>query len=128
MERRQFIQAAASTALLPSVLTLPAFSASLTGPYRYAFFDERFERARQVAAAWSESARLLAVHGDVTPFWTEALAREVREKSLTLRGVTTGSFHFCLGVLLSEHAFVDARVSRVDRNLLLWTMHSSPKN
>ncbi|HEY8519559.1 MAG TPA: hypothetical protein VIN61_05735, partial [Gammaproteobacteria bacterium] len=59
---------------------------------------------------------------------TVELERAIREQALTLRGVTTESFRFCPSVLLSDHAVVDARVSRIDRNLLLWTMRTSPMN
>lgn len=127
MERRHFIQAAASSALLPSVLVSSGLSALTADSFDFAFFDERFERARQVTAAWRGSDRLLAVQSDVTPFWRDGLERAIRGQALALRGVTTESFLFCLRVLLSEHAGVDARVSRLDRNLLLWSMHTTPK-
>lgn len=126
MERRHFIRAAASSVLLPSVLVSRGFSAPHTDDV-HAFFDERFERARRAAAAWRDAERLLAVQGDVTPFWTPGLERSAREKALVLRGITVESFQFCLSVLLREHAVVDARVSRFDRNLLLWTMRTAPK-
>lgn len=127
MERRHFIQAAASSVLLPSLLAWPRLPPA-RADHVYAFVDERFERARRVAAAWRESGRLIAVQGDITPFWRRGLERAAREKALSLRGITTESFRFCLSVLLSEHGVVDARVSRVDQDLLLWTMRSAPKS
>jgi hypothetical protein len=41
-----------------------------------------------------------------------------------MQGVTTESFHFCLKVLLSDQARVHAQVSRIDRDLHLWTMRT----
>jgi len=128
MKRRHFIHAAAATLLLPADMkpraaVLPTDLQNLD----YAFFDERFPRAGRVAASWSASNRLVGVHGDITPFWSNGLDRTTRERPLTLRGATTESFRFCLGILVAEHAHFDVQGSRLDRNLFLWTMRTTPK-
>jgi len=92
----------------------------------YTFFDERFQEARRVAASWSGS-NSIPVHGDITTLWNHGLNSATRQRALRLRGVTTESFRFCLAILVSEHANVDLTVTRLDRNLFLWTMHTTPK-
>ena len=102
--------------------------ATVSQNWDYAFFDERFEEARRLAASWSGLNPLIEVQGDITPFWSNGPDRTTRERPLKLRGVTTESFQFCLRILVAEHADLDAQVSRLDRNLLLWTMCTTPKN
>lgn len=129
MQRRHFIHAAMSSLVLPAAVkaqSLPAVSALLRD-HDYAFFDDRFAQANQVVAAWSAANRVIPVQSDITPTWTNELDRTTRERALTLQGVTTGSFHFCLRELVREHAHLDEQVLRLDRNLLLWTMRTTPK-
>jgi hypothetical protein len=129
MQRRQFIHAAMSSLAIPAVVgaqSLPGVS-GLFPDLDYAFFDERFAQAQRFVSAWPASNRVIAVQGDVTPTWTNWLDRTTRKCPLALRGVTTGSFHFCLRVLVGEHAVLDEQVSRLDRDLLLWTMRTTPK-
>jgi hypothetical protein len=64
------------------------------------------------------------VQGDITPIWTGGLARASLAGPMTLQGVTTESFYFCLKILLGDQARVDAQVSRVDRDLQLWTIRT----
>jgi hypothetical protein len=119
-----------SSVVIPAAVSaqsLPAISAFLRD-HDYAFFDERFAQAQRVVAAWSGANRVIPVLSDITPIWTNELDRTARERPLTLRGATTGSFHFCLRVLVSEHAAIDEQVLRLDRNLLLWTMRTTPKS
>jgi hypothetical protein len=92
----------------------------------FAFFDDRFEKARQVAASWPTSTSPVAVQGDITG-WREVLDRATRERPLLLSGVTTESFRFCAAVVAGERANLDAQVSRLDRNLVLWTLRTTPK-
>jgi hypothetical protein len=130
MQRRQFINAAMSSLVIPAAVSAqahPAISALLRG-YDYAFFDDRFVQAQQVLATWSAANRLIPVQSDITPTWTNELDRTTRARPLTMQGVTTGSFHFCLRVLVSEHAVVNEQVLRLDRNLLLWTLRTTPKS
>jgi hypothetical protein len=128
MRRRQFIHAATASLLLPTaVKTCVAALATISQNRDYVFFDERFEKARRVAASWSASDRLIGVQGDVTPWWSNGLDRTTRDHPLNLRGVTTESFHFCLRVLVGEYANLEVQVSRLDRNLFLWTMCTTPK-
>jgi hypothetical protein len=130
MQRRHFIHAAMSSVVLPAAVkaqSLPALAALLRD-HEYAFFDERFAQAQRAIGAWSAANRVIPVQGDVTPIWTSELDRTTRERRLTLQGVTTGSFHFCLRVLLSEHASLDEQMLRLDRNLVVWTLRSTPKS
>jgi hypothetical protein len=129
LKRRHFIQAATASVLLPTAVELPCLAAlAASSPtHDYAFFDERFETARRLAASWSSSKKTIAVHGDITPLWNNGLDSATRKRTLRLRGVTTESFRFCLGILVGEHADFRLHASRLDRNLFLWTMHTTPK-
>jgi len=128
LKRRHFIQAATVSVMLPAVLELHCLRALAELPPNddYAFFDERFEKARRVTASWL-GASSIAVHGDITPLWNNGLDSATRRRTLRLRGVTTESFRFCLGILVSEHADFHLHASRLDRNLFLWTMRTTPK-
>jgi hypothetical protein len=121
MERRRFIQATTALVLLPA-------GAGLAGVARpdYVFFDERFQQARGAVVAWPAAKQLIAVHSDITAVWGGGLDRMIRGGPLRVCGVTTESFLFCLRVLAGEHANLDVRVSRLDRNLLQWTMNTQP--
>jgi hypothetical protein len=124
MKRRHFLGAATASVLVPAAL---GQCAAAPAAWDYAFFDERFERSRLVASSWSASSRRIGVQGDITPWWRNGLDRVAHRHPLRLRGVTTDSFHFCLGVLLGEHTDLHREVSRLDRNLLLWTIHTTPR-
>jgi hypothetical protein len=95
-------------------------------PDDYAFFDERFEKARRIAAAWPAAIGPIAVQGDITP-WRSVLERAPRERRLQLRGVTTESFRFCAAILVGDCADLHLQASRLDRDLVLWTMRTTPK-
>jgi hypothetical protein len=125
MQRRQFIRAASVCLLLPATIS-PGLSSMGTQRRSYGFFDDRFPNARRFAAAWPGSVAAVAVQGDVTTFWQEGLERLVGTQPLRLHGVTTESFRFCLHTLMREHAGVETLVSRLDRNLLVWTMTTTP--
>jgi hypothetical protein len=127
MHRRHFIHAATLSALFygaakPCGSALGAFSRNRD----LVFFDQRFQTARRVAALWPVSNPLVAVEGDITPFWGNGLDRIMREHALLLSGVTTESFLFCIEILAREHTYLALRVSRLDRNLRTWTMHTIP--
>jgi len=125
MRRRHFIRAASVSLLLPA--TVGSCLASVVTRGRDCnFFDERFPQARRFAASWPTADTLVAVQGDITPFWKDGLDRLVCDHPLRLRGVTAESFRFCLQTLSSEHASVEAQVSRLDRNLLVWTLFTTP--
>lgn len=68
----------------------------------------------------------VAVQGDITP-WSDVLAQAPRERVLQLRGVTTESFRFCAAILVGERADVDLQVSRLDQDLVLWTIRTTPR-
>jgi hypothetical protein len=125
MNRRHFIGGSAAVLLAPAVLQGRAVTAAAACG-DYAFFDERFDQARRIAASWSATVGPAAVQGDITR-WIHVLDRASRERALQLRGVTTESFRFCLSILVSEQADVRSRVSRLDRDLYLWTLQTTPK-
>jgi len=129
MQRRSFIHAAAASVLLPAAAK-PALAALADASDRhdYIFFDERFAKAQRIVASWAASTRPTPVHSDVTALWNGGLDPVTRDHVLRLRGVTTQSFLFCLRVLATEHAHVDARVSRLDRYLFAWTLDTTPRN
>ena len=120
MKRRHFIQAATASVIVPTALAVT------WRKWDYVLFDERFEQARRVAALGSGSSRLIGVRSDVTAFWCGELDRRARHHCLSLRGVTTDAFLFCLRILLAEHANLQVQVSRLDLNLLSWSVHANP--
>jgi hypothetical protein len=127
-KRRHFIGGTAATLLASAAFEwpgLPAWAASLPQG-DFAFFDERFEQARRIAASWTVSMGPVAVRSDITP-WSDLLDRAPRERQLELRGITTESFRFCAAILVGDHASIDLQVSRIDQDLVLWTMRTTPK-
>lgn len=129
MKRRHFIRGVTASLLLPAALESPSLLAltARSSHGDYALFDERFENARRIAASWPGSNEPIAVQGDITSLWSNTLERATRERPLRLRGVTTESFRFCLAILVCEHADLDLQVSRLDRDLFLWAMRTTPK-
>ena len=118
----------ATAAVWLPVAARPCWAALANIPrYDYLFFDERFQRARQMAADWAHAGRPVGVHGDVTAVWNDRLDRVTRERQLLISGVTAYSFFFCLKVLVSEHSALSERAVRVGRDLLYWTMYTTPK-
>jgi hypothetical protein len=128
IKRRQFIGRSAACLLAPAALQWPSLSAFAATPPRgdYAFFDKRFDKALRIAASWPTSIGPVAVQGDITP-WSDELARAPRDRTLLLRGITTESFRFCAAILVSDHAEMDMQVSRLDQDLVEWTMRTTPK-
>jgi hypothetical protein len=127
MKRRSFVQAGMSALLLPGAVMIPASVgvARLSAlDEDHFFFDERFAEARRLARELRGRATPIPVQGDVTPVWIGGLDRASLSAPMTLGGVTTESFHFCLKILLGDHARVDTQVRRVDRDLHLWTMRT----
>ena len=126
MNRRGLILAATSALFIPKVVMVAHASASATkssGP-DFFFCDERFAKARRLAAELSGCTALTPVQGDITELWNSNLGRASRQSSLHMRGVTTESFYFCLKIMIGEHARLNAQVTRVDQDLFLWTMRS----
>ena len=70
IRRRHFIGGSAASLL--AALEWPSLSAlAASHPHDdYAFFDERFEKARRIAASWPASIGSVAVQSDITP-WTD---------------------------------------------------------
>lgn len=126
IKRRHFVGGSAASLL--AVLEWPSLPALAASPPHgdYAFFDERFEKARRIAASWPTSLGPVAVQGDITP-WSDVLARAPRDRVLYLRGVTTESFRFCAAVLVGDRSHLELQVSRIDQDLVLWSMSTTPK-
>jgi hypothetical protein len=127
MRRRHFIGGSAAFLLIPLAAewrSRAALAAPAAGAY--AFFDERFDRARRIAASWPSTMGPVAVRGDITR-WLPALHHAARERALQVHGVTTESFRFCLSILVGEHADSRWQVARLDRDLLQWTLRTTPK-
>ena len=132
MERRRFILVASQVLALPAVMggdLVAAGPAAFRPASARLYFDERFPAAHHHAAAIARSIGIdpVAVHGDVSPYWTSDLNRTARSHPLELHGVTTESFRFCLDILLRERSSVRGQVSRLDGNLLLWSIRSHPR-
>jgi hypothetical protein len=126
MNRRHFVQAGVSSLLLPNAVIAVCPDARSRGwpAWDYFFFDERFADARQLAGELSGATEPTPVQSDITPIWTGGLGRASLAAPMTMKGVTTESFHFCLKILLSDQVRVDAQVNRIDRDLYLWTMRT----
>jgi len=90
----------------------------------YVLFDERFAEARRLAAALSGITVPTPMQGDITAIWTRELAPATLAAPLTIAGVTTESVYFCLKILLAEQASVEAQVTRIGRDLHLWTLRT----
>jgi hypothetical protein len=126
MKRRHFLQAAASSLVIPRAMALVNTHApAVEQPGQdYFFYDERFAQARRLAEELSGSTALTPVQGDITGFWNSGLDRATRQFSVMMRGVTTESFYFCLKIMAGEQADLDAQVTRLDRDLFLWTIRT----
>lgn len=125
MNRRYFIKAAAASAFLPQGIA--AAGAATASPSRmdWFFYDDRFAEAVRRAQELPAPGRTLPVRGDVTDIWNAELARACDRSPLTLHGVTTESFYFCLKVLTGSKTGIDTTVARVDRDLFLWTIRTN---
>lgn len=122
MNRRNFIRAAAL--LIPGAFAGRIDAATAERAPDYFFYDERFQQARQLASDLSGSSAPTPVQSDVTNVWNAFLNRACRESPLTMRGVTTESFHFCLKIMAGERVRVDTQIVRLDRDLYLWTLRT----
>jgi len=129
MQRRSFIHASAASVLIP-VAGRPGLAALVVASSNrdYVFFDERFEKAQRIVASWAVSTQPTPVHSDITAVWQGGLDRTMRDHAVRVRGVTTQSFLFCLRILAAEQADIEAQMSRLDRDLLVWKMRTVPRN
>ena len=127
MNRRHFVQAGVTSLLVP-VAAIPTFSGASRGDpadLHHFFFDQRFAEARRIAEVMSAAVVPTPVHADVTALWIGGLAHASLVTPLTMQGVTTESFYFCLRTLLADQVRVDAQVSRLGRDLHLWTLRTN---
>jgi hypothetical protein len=126
MNRRHFIKTAASSLLFSCAVPAPSAAPDWTPlPSDHFFYDDRFVEALQLACRMSPSGRLTPVQGDITGIWKAGLDREWARAPLTMRGVTTESFYFCLKVMTASKADVETSVARVGPDLFLWTIRSA---
>jgi hypothetical protein len=132
VNRRRFVQGGVSSLFVANALSASAAGApALVRPaWDYVFFDGRFAAARRLAEQMSGITAPTPVQGDITAIWTRELAHASLVAPLTMAGVTTESVYFCLKILLADRASVDAQVSRLDRDLHLWTLrtHNHTRN
>ncbi len=88
------------------------------------FYDERFVQARvianRLAGQFADKSALTPVNGDLTAPWVGELVSTASQGSLSLRGVTTESFYFCLKTLLQSHSVTATHIERADRDLHAW--------
>ena len=121
------MQAGMSSLLLPNAVIAVSPDAPSRGwpACDYFFFDERFAEARRLAGELSGTTEPTPVDGDVTDIWTGELGRASLTAPLTLKGVTTDSFYFCLKILLADQSRVETQVSRIGQDLYLWTMRTN---
>lgn len=125
MKRRQFIQAAAASLVVSNTFgPLDARAAGATVPEDFFFVDERFAKARRLAARLSTSGLVTPVLGDVTDVWVNGLSKVAAGQSLTIRGITIESFPFCLETLMRDRAKTALEMTRLDRDLHLWTLRT----
>ena len=127
MDRRVFIRTTlAGLSCLPGVAWIIAASRSRReiSPDWF-FFDDRFPEAEKLARSPTSKVPLTAVQGDMTALWNTELRQSCLRRSLSMQGVTTESFFFCLKGMLNDHARVDAEETRVSGDLLLWRIHST---
>jgi hypothetical protein len=126
MNRRRFMQAAVSSLFIPPAVAAagaaPGGEAPL--PADYFFYDDRFAEARRLAGRMAAAVRALPVQGDMTGVWNAGLGRACARSPLTLRGVTTESFYFCLRIMAGSKTRVETSVTRVSRDLFLWEIRS----
>lgn len=120
------MQAGASSLFIPNAMIAATADAPSLDRFAwdYFFFDQRFAEARRLAGTLSGTTEPTPVDGDVTGIWTGELGRASLTVPLTLKGVTTDSFYFCLKILLADQSRVEAEVSRIGRDLHLWTIRT----
>lgn len=97
----------------------------------YLFYDERFSfvrKAIQKQTTRLNSNRIIPTRGDVTDIWNHRLKQTGFDESLTLQGMTTESFLFCLERLLHTNHQVETTVQRVDRDIYVWSLTAKIKN
>jgi hypothetical protein len=90
----------------------------------YLFYDERFPAAGRLAREIAGSDEIIPVRGDVTQLWNGILKPASQRSQLLLAGVTTGSFYFCLKTLMRSPKGLDLYTSRIDRDLIAWSIRS----
>ena len=110
--------------LTASPIAMHGTSASSWRGLDHFFYDERFAAARRLARELARVIEPTPVQGDITYIWTAGLGRASLVAPMTMRGVTTESFYFCLKILLADQASVDANFERIDQDLYLWTIRS----
>ncbi|HKJ73604.1 MAG TPA: hypothetical protein VKA19_05760 [Alphaproteobacteria bacterium] len=127
MKRRLFLKLslfAALTARTSRSAVAHVLGESAALPDRF-FYDERFTDARAISSRLLPRATLTPVQSDVTALWTGGLKELSRQRPLSLRGVTTESFHFCLKTLLRSEARVETQTQRVGKDLYAWSIRTT---
>ena len=91
----------------------------------YFFYDDRFREARELASKLSAACKLTPVQGDMTGIWNAGIRHECRCSPVTMQGVTTESFYFCLQGMVDSVAKIESQVMRVNRDLFEWKIQSN---
>jgi hypothetical protein len=129
MNRRDFLRSTvASLALSGGVLELASAGPVNREVSGYLFYDERFPAAQRLAREMAGADEIIPVRGDVTQLWNGILKPASQRSPLLLAGVTTGSFYFCLKTLMRSPGGLDLSTSRIDRDLIAWSIRSSQSN
>jgi len=130
MKRRLFLKTTLASAAANGLLTTHAGAtagAANEAPQGRVFFDPRFRDAKNLAAKFFSTGAATPVNSDVTALWVSELNGLSRLAPLSLKGVTTESFYFCLKTLLESRGAVDARIERAGRDIYVWSIRSAPK-
>lgn len=128
MKRRLFLQSSVSSALAAPALAHAKPFQRDAGVTDRIFYDERFTEARvianRLAGFVANKPAITPVNGDLTAQWVDELVTAAMKGSLSLRGVTTESFYFCLKTLLQSRGVTATHIERVGRDLHAWEFTS----
>ena len=106
-------------------LTQNAAAQHHTGAVSHVFVDERFSGAVVIARRIAPFQKLTPVNGDISLRWLEDHALVSPTRPLSLRGVTTESFYFCVKTLLQSRGLAHAHIERATNDLHLWEIETS---
>jgi hypothetical protein len=129
MYRRRFLLASMYGAFAPAMaLAGPGLSSKASLTNTHVFVDDRFPVARRAALTMTEAMPPIRVGSDVTGVWRNWLEEAALRDALTLEGITTESFHFCLKTLLEERVRVSGELWKIDRDVYRWVLHCAPRH
>ena len=127
MKRRLFLKSSALSALAAPTFAQNGFAAAPNEAASKVFYDARFAEARMLARRFSASGKLTPVTEGITAAWVKDFERQAA-LPLSLAGVTTESFFFCLKTLLQPCGFACARIERLGPDLHAWELRTKTMN